>query len=81
MYGGMCLGVGVIFLLGLLKDGWRAPAVLLAVTTAAGLLTGRLWTWAADGAPSALIFSFMGNEVAAVALGVFLLRRLPRQAH
>lgn len=75
MYGGMCLGVGVVFLLGLLKEGWRAPAVLLAVTTAAGLLLGRTLTIVVDGPASLYIYASMAGEVGATALGIWLLKR------
>ncbi len=74
MYGGMCLGVGILFWLGIRRPSWRVPAVLLSITTAAGLLLGRLITWGIDGDPGPIIYGFMGTEVAAIAVGVWLLK-------
>ena len=76
MYGGMCRGVGVLFLLGMTKpEQWRVPAILLSVTTAAGLLLGRILTWALEGNPGTIIHGFMATEVFAIVVGVWLLKK------
>lgn len=74
MYGGMCLGAGFIFALGFLRHEWRVPAVLLAVTTAGGLLLARLWTALIEGPVGSYIHAAMVLEVLAVIIGIALLR-------
>jgi hypothetical protein len=74
MYGGMCLGVGAVFALGLSRDRWRAPAVFLAGGTAGGLFLGRALTLATDGAATPYIYQAMISEVVTVAMAAWLLR-------
>jgi hypothetical protein len=49
MYGGLCLAIGVILVLGVFRNSWTDKSILLAILAAAGLLFGRLITLALDG--------------------------------
>lgn len=75
VYGGLSLGVGVLFALSLREVSLRPTAVLLATLTAGGLMLGRLITMVTDGMPGPLVLVFLGSEVIAVAVGLVLLTR------
>jgi hypothetical protein len=74
MYGGLSLGVGVVLALGLTKPRWREPALLLGVTTAAGLALGRLLTLATHGPAGLYIEGSLASELISVITGIVLLR-------
>ncbi len=73
MYGGLCLAVGAFFVLGLRFATWRRQAVVLATLGAGGLAVGRLTSIAIDGLPGPLVLAFLASELAALALGGFIL--------
>ncbi|MCG6167237.1 DUF4345 domain-containing protein [Leptospira sp. FAT2] len=75
MYGGLCLGVGVVLLFGLFKEEWRRASILLAITTASGLFLGRIYTLFLDGPGNEYIYLSMATEVGAVAIGTWILQR------
>lgn len=75
MYGGLCLGVGAILLLGFSKEEFRKSSVALAVTTAVGLLFGRIYTLVADGPGNEYIYLSMATEVWAILIGAWILKR------
>ena len=75
MYGGLMLGMGIVFLRGLLRAAWRAPAVLLAAATGGALAIGRLLTLLLDGPVGGIIYLNGAIDVLACVLGVWLLRR------
>lgn len=74
MYGGLCLGVGTLFALGIRQAEYRRVGILLATLTSAGLMLGRLVTIAVDGVPGTLVLLFLGSEIVSVSVGLFLLR-------
>ncbi|MDV6234515.1 DUF4345 domain-containing protein [Leptospira ellisii] len=78
MYGGLCLGIEIVLFLGYLREEWRKFAILLSVTTAGGLLFGRLYTLFLDGPGNEYIYVSMATEIGAVAIGAWLLRRNAR---
>lgn len=73
MYAGLCLAVATIFILGLRFAQWRRQAVVLATLGAGGLAVGRLTSIAIDGLPGPLVLAFLASELAALALGTFIL--------
>ncbi|EPG73417.1 PF14248 domain protein [Leptospira fainei serovar Hurstbridge str. BUT 6] len=75
MYGGLCLGIGILILLGILRQKTRIAAIQISVFTAGGLLLGRLVTLLLDGSGNEYIYISMLTEVFGVALGFFLLRK------
>ncbi|TGK31785.1 DUF4345 domain-containing protein [Leptospira gomenensis] len=78
MYGGLCLGIEIVLFFGFLREEWRRFAIFLSVTTAGGLLFGRLCTLFLDGPGNVYIYVSMGTEIGAVAIGVWLLQRTTR---
>ncbi len=78
MYGGLSLGVGALFVLGLKNVAFRPAAIALATLTSAGLAVGRVITIGVDGMPGPLVLAFLGSEVISVALGVYLMQRRDR---
>ncbi|EQA44444.1 PF14248 domain protein [Leptospira broomii serovar Hurstbridge str. 5399] len=75
MYGGLCLGIGILILLGILQTKTRIAAIQISVLTAGGLLLGRLITLILDGPGNEYIYISMLTEVFGIALGFFLLRK------
>ncbi|AOP33321.1 hypothetical protein A0128_05350 [Leptospira tipperaryensis] len=75
MYGGLCLGIGAVLVLGLFKKEWVQAGILLAVTTAGGLFLGRIYTLLLDGPGNEYIYVSMATEVGAVVIGGWLLKR------
>ncbi|APR75651.1 Hypothetical protein A7982_00997 [Minicystis rosea] len=80
MYGGLCLGASVIFVLGIEREDARPAAMWLATAGALGLFLGRLLTLVQAGPAGIYIYASMGSELVAVLAGAFLLRGSPRAA-
>ena len=75
MYGGLSLGVGVLYLLGLKNVAFRPAAIALATSTSAGLALGRVITIVVDGMPGPLVLAFLASEIVSVAVGMYLLKQ------
>ncbi|XDD49371.1 DUF4345 domain-containing protein [Leptospira sp. WS92.C1] len=75
MYGGLCLGIEAVLLIGIIKAEWRTFSVLLACTTAGGLLLGRVYTLLLDGPGNEFIYLSMATEMVAVLIGAWILKR------
>ncbi|TGK12064.1 DUF4345 domain-containing protein [Leptospira fletcheri] len=75
MYGGLCLGIGILILSGMLRPTARIAAIQLSLLTAAGLFLGRLITIVFDGPGNEYIYISMFTEAVGVFLGWFLLRK------
>ena len=75
MYGGLSLGVGALFVLGLKNVAFRPAAVTLATLTSAGLALGRVITIVVDGMPGPLVLAFLASEIVSIAVGLWLLKQ------
>ncbi|TGK19697.1 DUF4345 domain-containing protein [Leptospira stimsonii] len=75
MYGGLCFGIGIVLVLALFRKEWLSSGILLSVTTAGGLLLGRLYTILLDGPGNEYIYISMATEVGAIVIGGWLLKR------
>ncbi|RHX87217.1 DUF4345 family protein [Leptospira stimsonii] len=75
MYGGLCFGIGIVLVLALFRKEWLSSGLLLSVTTAGGLLLGRLYTLLWDGPGNEYIYISMAMEIGAVLIGGWLLKR------
>lgn len=74
VYGGLSLASSVFFVYGIRRVDWYVPALFLATIAAAGLAGGRLYSWAASGAPNQLISALLMTELVGALWGVILLR-------
>ena len=76
-YGGMHVGMGLLFLLGALKPEWSRAALLAMALFIGGLAVGRSFSLLVDGQPKNLILAFIAIEWVGAAIAVWLLRRGP----
>ena len=75
MYGGLCLGAAISIAKGMRDAAWERSAILLAITSAAGLFLGRVLTLATVGPANPFTYASMASEVLAVAAGLFVYGR------
>ncbi|PJZ57803.1 DUF4345 family protein [Leptospira barantonii] len=75
MYGGLCLGISAIFILGWFKEEFKKSSIVLALTAAVGLLSGRIYTLLLDGPGNEYIYISMATEIGAIVIGTWLLKR------
>lgn len=72
---GLYFGMGTFWLLAVKRAEYHRAAVVSVICFMAGLAAGRFLSMAVDGMPSPFLVGAAGLEVAAVALGVLLLRQ------
>ncbi|WP_243397090.1 DUF4345 family protein [Leptospira kmetyi] len=75
MYGGLCLGISALFVLGLFREEFKKSSVVLALTAAVGLLSGRIYTLVLDGPGNEYIYISMATEIGAILIGTWILKR------
>lgn len=79
-YGGMHIGVGLLFMIGAWLTRWRAPALLTLALFCGGLVLGRLVSWSQEGSPDNFVMQLLVIEVLATVIAAGLLRALTRSA-
>lgn len=72
MYGGLCLAISILILLGILKIAYQRAAVVLSILGGGALFLGRLVTLIVDGPGNLFIYVSMATEVFTVILGYAL---------
>lgn len=73
-YGGAYLGIGALFLLGLVRERLREASLIAVAVIFAGFALGRLVSLAVDGAPVALYLAVLAFEMLFAALAAGALR-------
>jgi hypothetical protein len=73
-YGGMHLGMGMLFMLGTFAPSWRRAALLTLALFVGGLAAGRTLSLLVDGMPNNTVLAFIVIEWLGLALAVWLLR-------
>lgn len=77
MYGGLEAAIGVLVLLGAMRDSLARPALVVLAFLCGGLALGRLGGVWIDGAISAYTASALALEIASALLAVHFLTRAP----
>lgn len=78
-YGGMHIGMGLMFMIGAWLPRWRPAAMLALLLFCAGLVFGRLVSWSADGRPSDFVMQLLIIEILACLIAAGLLTALHRK--
>lgn len=73
MYGGLALGMGVVFAAGLRNPAWHQPTLFLCAASSAGLLVGRVLTVSAGATPEPFIYGLMAIELISAVGAAFAL--------
>jgi hypothetical protein len=63
IYGGLATSVGLLFALGLRREGWFLPSLFLVMASSAGLALGRIYSVAVSGTPGTLVLIMLATEV------------------
>ena len=75
-YGGAYIGIGVLFLLGLVQPAMRRFALMAVAILFAGFAFGRLVSIVADGVPAPLYLGVLGFELVFALLATLSLKRV-----
>lgn len=78
-YGGMHIGMGLMFLIGAWLPRWRPAAMLALLLFCGGLVLGRLVSWGQEGTPSNFVMQLLVVEVVASLIAAGLLAALNRK--
>ena len=74
-YGGAYIGIGVLFLAGLLRESLRRSSLLAVAVIFSGFALGRLVSIVLDGTPVALYLAVLAFELACAVLALLAARR------
>lgn len=74
-YGGMHLGIGLLFALGAARPDWQRTGLAVLLVFLGGLAAGRTLSVFVDGTPPGFAFAFVAVEWIGAALALLLLRR------
>lgn len=72
-YGAMQFAIGLLLVLGTLRERWRLTAIVTNVTLCAGLALGRLGSLWLDGMPNDFVFMLLAVEVTVSLIGAVLI--------
>jgi len=77
----MCLYLGAALFWGIaaFTPSWQRTAVIWVIFFAFSIAVGRVISLVVDGRPSALLLIYLGTEIAAGLLGIFILRAADRK--
>jgi hypothetical protein len=76
MYGGFEIGLGIFFLLAVMRSSWHRPALMLQAIALASLGSTRLITTLLASNPHPLLYWFAALELAAALIGGIAYQRL-----
>jgi hypothetical protein len=76
MYGGFEIGLGIFFLLSVMRPSWHRPALMLQAISLASLGFTRLVTTIIADNPNPVMYWFCALELMAAAIGSFAYRRM-----
>ena len=74
VYGGLHLAIGVFMLMGLFRQKWMRPALMLILLGTTGLLIGRVLTIIDTGGVGAFVYIVSALEFSAIVFGAWLYR-------
>lgn len=74
-YGGMHLGIGLLFALGAARTDWQRTGLAVLLVFMGGLAVGRTLSVFVDGTPPGFAIAFIAIEWFGAALALLLLRR------
>lgn len=72
-YGAMQFAIGLLLMLGTLRERWRLTAVVTNMTLCGGLALGRLSSLWLDGMPNDFVFMLLAIEVTVAISGAVLI--------